>query len=272
LNLIFDCLPNGAILDGEAYVHGKTFNYISSSIKTKETTSSAKNIQYHIFDIILDEKVTYDVRYKRICGAYDLALETSITDQMINIGTTIDEMKSSISDEFAIDETESKVTKSIVEDEFMIRFGFQDIFVVPYYHVYSEEKICKYQSKFLEMGYEGAMLKRLGKKSGLYIHGRTNNLMKVKNFDESEGRIVGVESCKERGRKLAMLRVVIGEDEDGEEESILMRLKGEFGDREKILKDPESVIDKYCTYEHFGVSEYGIPRFPVAKCIRYDLD
>ena len=124
---------------------------------------------------------------------------------------------------------------------------------------YSYDEIERWHDYFVQQGYEGAIIRNM---DGKYIEGRSNNLMKYKKFDTTEYRICGVheESGKDKGTAIFLL------ESDGGQ--FYARPTGPMSLRAKYLAEKDSIIGKMCTVQHFGLTDAGVPRFPVALGIR----
>lgn len=125
---------------------------------------------------------------------------------------------------------------------------------------YSPEEILQFHHKYSSEGYEGVMIKLPSRK---YQGGRTNNVMKLKNFTDEEALVIGVEDATGTEKGAAMLVV---RDERGNEFSL--RMHGSFERRKRWLKHPEEIIGKYVTLRYQTLSIYGVPLFPVGIEVR----
>jgi ATP-dependent DNA ligase len=114
--------------------------------------------------------------------------------------------------------------------------------------------------------YEGCMVRNLG---GLYeghpTH-RSNDLQKVKAFQDDDWPIVGVVAG--RG-KLADCGIFVCETKSGKR--FEAKMIGELTELKQYLKHPEQFIGKLLTVQYQGLTDDGLPRFPVALRIREDL-
>jgi len=122
--------------------------------------------------------------------------------------------------------------------------------------VSSHAEIKEYHERAVGAGFEGCMV-RYGKEP--YKAGyRSQNLLKVKHFDDAEYLITGVEAgigkCANQG-------IFICVTAQGKE----FRAKIEGADelREHCLLEPAAYIGKMLTVKYFGLTEDSIPRFPV---------
>jgi ATP-dependent DNA ligase len=134
------------------------------------------------------------------------------------------------------------------------------IVTVPTYKLESAEQLDEYFALFMEEGYEGLMARNA---AGGYENKRSYNLQKVKEMQDSEYLITGVESG--RGKREGQA-VLVCKTSDGQE--FRASPKGNDAFRVRLLKDAKNVIGKYATIQYQNLSAYGVPRFGVAKCVR----
>jgi ATP-dependent DNA ligase len=129
--------------------------------------------------------------------------------------------------------------------------------------VENEEQLMEFFEASLVQGYEGAMVRNA---AGEYENKRSYNLLKIKEFDDAEFPIIGIEEG--RG-KLAGHAIFICRDGKGKEFSAKMR-----GDTSKLKEffDNRSLWDgKMLTVQYQGLTgKEGVPRFPVGVRIRED--
>lgn len=124
----------------------------------------------------------------------------------------------------------------------------------------NEADIDKYHKKFVSQGFEGLMLRNF---DGNYSFGfRSSDLVKVKAFDDTEFIITDVLEATGRDAGTAIFELKVGEN------LFRARPKGSFELRSQYLKDRKKLIGKPCTVQYQGVSENGVPRFPVAITVR----
>mgnify|MGYP000901797377 CR=1 FL=1 len=126
----------------------------------------------------------------------------------------------------------------------------------------SEDEVMQLFSSYIEDGFEGAMVRLDGK----YENKRSKNLIKVKEFDSSEFRVVDVRP----GRGI-MADKAIFVCQNGDT-TFDCKMKGSLESLEKYLSDPLLVVGKLVEVKYQGFTEYGQPRFPVGLRIRTDLD
>ena len=116
---------------------------------------------------------------------------------------------------------------------------------------------------FIEEGYEGTML-RLNHLP--YEHKRSNQLYKIKDFTDSEFRIVGWNEEDNHPGYLGSFEVT---DDVGNCFAVRPAVTREI--RKEYWDDRISLIDATLTVRYQEISKDGIPRFPIGVDIRYDL-
>jgi ATP-dependent DNA ligase len=107
---------------------------------------------------------------------------------------------------------------------------------------------------FLEDGFEGQMVRT----NEPYEYKRSNTLLKRKEFQDDEYRIIAIEEGN--GNKTGMAGYAILEREDGVR--FRSNIKGNHGFLKALLPDAASYIGRYATCKFFNLTPDGIPRFP----------
>lgn len=116
-------------------------------------------------------------------------------------------------------------------------------------------------SIFVGNGYEGIILRN---KNGLYrTNFRSHDLQKYKEFLEDEYEIIDFKEGDGRDKG-----TVIWICKTEEKNSFSVRPKGTIEYRKELYKNANKFIGKKLTVIFQELSELGIPRFPVGKCIR----
>jgi ATP-dependent DNA ligase len=129
----------------------------------------------------------------------------------------------------------------------------------------NEEEVQNLQKQFVQEGYEGAIIRI---NTGQYLYGfRSNDLLKLKDFDDAEFKVVGFE--KGIG-KFENVPIFVCETKEGK--TFKVTPKGTQDYREKLLKNIKKFIGKQLTVRYFGVSQDLIPRFPVGISFRESFD
>jgi DNA ligase-1 len=134
---------------------------------------------------------------------------------------------------------------------------------VPAYRVYKhEEALNMHHDAYLAKGYEGSILRLDGK----YKHGRSYDLMKFKDFSDTEATIVGYETGK--GKREGTLGKFIMQDDDGVEFGCPPGKGYNYKDLANILDNIGEYIGKRATFTYFQRTQAGSYRHPLFKCIR----
>lgn len=136
--------------------------------------------------------------------------------------------------------------------------NLNNIVVVPTFEIHSAEDTDGYFERFLEEGYEGAIIRG----DEPYEHKRSKNLLKYKRFQDDEFEILDVKVGK--NNTIA--------------ESVTIRLNNgnicsatlAFPDDKckEILENKNNYIGKMATVCYFGMTNDKLLRFPIVKAIR----
>jgi DNA ligase-1 len=122
----------------------------------------------------------------------------------------------------------------------------------------NEEELNKYHEQYLKDGYEGTMIRN---KNGKYIcKYRSTDLLKYKNFDDNEYKIVDYAHEADTTGKDENLIVWICETLNGLKFNV--QSKGTREERKELYNNAEGYIGKKLWVQHCGTTMDGIPRFP----------
>lgn len=122
------------------------------------------------------------------------------------------------------------------------------------------EQVQKYHANCIANGYEGVIIRNF---EGLYEFGfRSNNLIKMKTFDDAEFEIVDVVEATGRDAGTAVFVCKCAGGEFNVKPQGSRELRAEYFERSSDL------IGKMVTVQYQGLSDDGIPRFPSAISIR----
>jgi DNA ligase-1 len=116
--------------------------------------------------------------------------------------------------------------------------------------------------KFLTHGYEGSIIRL----DGLYKHGRSYDLMKFKDFSDTEATIIGYELGK--GKREGTLGKFLMIDDDDNEFGCPPGKGYNYKDLADMLKNIDDYIGKRATFTYFQRTKAGSYRHPLFKCIR----
>lgn len=129
------------------------------------------------------------------------------------------------------------------------------------YPVTNANEVKTFHDRFVQQGHEGVMIRT---KEGPYeINKRSAHLQKYKEFDEDEFEIVGFHEGTGDEQGLVLWNCIT---KDGKPFSV--RPKGTFVLRRQLFLDAGQHVGKQLTVKYQGLSEDGVPRFPVGKDIR----
>ena len=136
--------------------------------------------------------------------------------------------------------------------------------VVENFIVANKEEGDRRHSQFVQEGFEGLMFRNI---DSPYQGKRSAHLQKYKKFDDAEFKVIGYEEAqgKDAGTVIWILETVSGEQ-------FRARPKGTLAERAKMFNTvsskPDAYIGKMMTIKYFGLTDAGIPRFPIAIALR----
>jgi len=139
--------------------------------------------------------------------------------------------------------------------------GAEYLSLVENVRVSTESEIHAAQARFVEEGYEGAMVRNL---TGAYAIGkRSANLQKVKTFLDGEYPIIGFTDGTggETG-------CVIWECQTPDGQTFRVRPRGTQEDRKVLFRNGSDYIGQQLTVRYQELTDDGVPRFPVGIAIR----
>ena len=139
----------------------------------------------------------------------------------------------------------------------------------PYIHLVTtvignnENDFREFFASCIRDGFEGVMLRTT---QGKYrCNYRSHDLQKYKEFMESEYEIVGYREAEGRDKGTVVWICKVG---DGTENVFSVRPKGTMDSRRELYANGSKYVGKMLTVVYQELSEGGVPRFPVGKCIR----
>ena len=126
--------------------------------------------------------------------------------------------------------------------------------------VVEQDKVVELFTKYRKNGYEGAMIRNT---LSLYENRRSYGLQKIKEFDDAEFEIVGVEAGRGRMSECA---IFCCKTKNGGEFNC--KMEGSLDTLKVFLKNPTSVIGKMLTVRYQGFTNGNMPRFPIGVSVR----
>lgn len=134
---------------------------------------------------------------------------------------------------------------------------------------YNMLEVEEYHDKCAAEGYEGVIIRNY---DGLYEFGfRSSNLIKRKEFTTEEFKIADVVEASGRDSGTAIFVLYLPGREDEEltyENSFRAKPQGSRELRTEYFREKENLIGKMVTIQYQGLSDSGVPRFPVGLTIR----
>jgi ATP-dependent DNA ligase len=115
---------------------------------------------------------------------------------------------------------------------------------------------------YLEDGYEGSIIRL----DGIYKHGRSYDLMKFKDFSDTEATIIGYEAGK--GKRQGTLGKFIMLDDEGIQFGCPPGKGYSYKDLAAMLDNVHDYIGQRATFTYFQKTNAGSYRHPLFKCIR----
>lgn len=212
-------------------------------------TSELKTLFYN--PIVLDgELYTDNIPFEELAGLIKKKkISDSDRDRLKNV-------KYHVYDIVDINRTYEDRYKDIVR---LIGNNYEYTVTVPTY-LSEKANFKKFFSEFIELGYEGIMLRNI---NGMYrCNYRSHDLQKYKEFMESEYEIVGFKEGDGRD-KGTVIWVCKSENKE-----FSVRPKGTMESRRELYMNAKKYIGKKLTVIYQELSELGVPRFPVGKAIR----
>ena len=128
--------------------------------------------------------------------------------------------------------------------------------------VYNTEEVEAKHEDFLELGYEGSILRQ----NKPYECKRSYTLMKVKDFSDAEATIIGFVEGK--GKRKGTLGKFLMRDADGVEFGCPPGKGYNYKDLSNLLHRAKHYIGAIATFTYFERTKAGSYRHPLFKCIR----
>ena len=149
--------------------------------------------------------------------------------------------------------------------QLLLNAGFYDAQIkhVPALLVDSYNYARVQHEEFLSLGYEGSIIRN---GDGIYKHGRSYDLMKFKDFSDTEATIIDYVTGK--GKRTGTLGKFIMQDDDGVVFGCPPGKGYSYKDLKTMLKNVDSYIGKRATFTYFQRTKANSYRHPLFKCIR----
>ena len=240
---LLNAMRVGEVWDGEIYLHGKYLEEIVSAVKREDA---------------LQKEIKARLKFENAVG--DALIEEAYGEYMAAVA--IRELREKL--EFHVfdvvtDDTYEVRVNMLYESLNTTLKGSPVIKVVGFYVVSDEQQMKKLHRIFVNMGYEGIMLRNMG---GMYESGkRSADLQKYKEFFEEEFRITYVREDRNGNAMLGVYDHIA----NGEFETSC----GDFVERARQLAEPETVIGCALTTKfQTRYKDSRLPQFPTGVRIR----
>lgn len=163
-----------------------------------------------------------------------------------------------------IDETKTYTERLDVLKIFFSKNSFKHICFVETRTVSSENELKDQHLAFVKSNYEGSIV-RTG--SGKYrCKARSQDLLKFKDFADSEYRIIGFTSEQDTASNKDLI-VWVCVNENGDKFNV--RPKGTREERNELYQRGHEFIEQQIQVKYFELTDSGIPRFPTTKSESY---
>jgi len=140
--------------------------------------------------------------------------------------------------------------------------------LVPTYRVYNHEDIKMYHDKFIKEGYEGTIIRLDGIP---YENCRTTQLLKYKDFTDSEFKIVGY--IEGKGNRTGTIGKFILELDDNSGNTFKCNVKGDFKYLKQIWENVDSYVGKTATVKYHKRTPANVPKWGyIVKIAREDYE
>lgn len=145
------------------------------------------------------------------------------------------------------------------------KFAFEKVKLVKTFLVNSQDDLENEHKNHIDENYEGSIVRT---RSGNYrCKARSQDLLKYKDFEDAEYKIIGFSSEQDTQDKHNELVVWICETENGT--TFNVRPKGTKEERSELFKRGDEFIGQQLYVKFFELTEGKVPRFPTTKTETY---
>ena len=163
------------------------------------------------------------------------------------------------------DYTDLQIGETLKYRQRMHNLNVSDIYTPSVHHVAAKliatpAMIKVMHAEYLKQGYEGSIIRL----NGLYEQKRSKNLLKVKDFSDSEAKIINWVEGK--GKRKGTIGKFIAVDSEGMEFG--MPVMDNFKFLRKNFNLMKKWVGKTATFKYFEKTKRGSYRHPLFKCLR----
>ena len=146
----------------------------------------------------------------------------------------------------------------------VLKYAVHPLVLVETIKVNNEDELMEAFDRYIELGYEGCMARNA---HGLYVGKRSYDLLKIKEFDDSEFKCIGAEEG--RGKYAGKVAKLICVTKEGKE--FYPPLNAPLPALERLWNRRKNIEGKMVTVKYQGLTADGIPRIPKAMRFREDV-
>lgn len=145
----------------------------------------------------------------------------------------------------------------------IFKTDYKNVVISDTVEIMNENDLEKYHLEFQNKNFEGSILRN---STGLYVEGRSFNLLKYKNFQDSEYKIIDFDKEIDRQEQKNLV-IWVCETKDGKKFNV--RPKGTILERNEIYNKCLENFSQYKGHllwvKFFEITKLGVPRFPTTK-------
>ena len=212
------------ILDGEIYKHGWTLNKISGICRSQKTAYDGEPLEFYMYDIV-DTELSFTERLNKM----------SKIAKILNLSFN--------------------ATREWKKDELKIQ-------LVPQEKISGFDNMCVLHDKYVSEGWEGLVIRLADAQYG--PGKRTNNMIKIKKYFDSEYKIVGIKEGLRPEDMCFTMETVNGQQFNA-------KPIGDRAQKQWYRDNLDNIIGKMATLKYFemsGKEGSEIPQQPILLSIR----
>ena len=156
-----------------------------------------------------------------------------------------------------IDDRDTFAARTWTVDELRLRAPLVTVVTT---EVSSLDEVLSVDTEHRAAGYEGTIVRQA---TAMYEAGRSMGLQKIKQFDDAEFDVTGVQAGRGRMSKCAIFTC---STETGG--TFACKMEGALDTLKPYLTHPDTVIGKKLTVRYQGLTNGGVPRFPIGVSVR----
>lgn len=141
--------------------------------------------------------------------------------------------------------------------------------------VHDRDQLTTFHEAALAGGYEGSILRHGS--SGYESDKRSSSLLKVKDFDDTEFKVINYKlgtpytQFGDNGEVVAIYQVPVWEFDNGDGQTFEATAQGDMRQKHEQAMNAASFVGRLATVQHFGRSKDGLPLLPVVLRWKEDV-